>query len=263
MTAAAPDDRASILPEHLAERGPNVIGATGGSGTRVVARVAREAGMYTGRRLNEYEDALDFGEFSDRWINVYLAAEREPAPELVGEMDADLRDLVARHVEGVDDVPRWGWKEPRSIYLLPFFHDLMPSLRFLHFIRDGRDMALSENQNQLAKHGSAVLAGGGVGWRRSVRSIALWSRVNCWAADFGERELGSSYLRVRFEDLCEDPPGTIENIFEFFELPGDAAAASSAVRPPDTLGRWRQKGRRLVERLEEAGGEGLRRFGYL
>ncbi len=38
---------------------------------------------------------------------------------------------------------------------------------------------------------------------------------------------------------------------------------AEAVRPPATLGRWRKKSRRLVEQLEQAGGEGLRRFGYL
>ena len=32
--------------------GPCIIGATGGSGTRVVARIAREGGMYIGTNLN-------------------------------------------------------------------------------------------------------------------------------------------------------------------------------------------------------------------
>ena len=43
--------------------GPNTIGATGGSGTRVVARIVREGGMFTGTDLNAYEDALPFGEY--------------------------------------------------------------------------------------------------------------------------------------------------------------------------------------------------------
>ena len=255
---------ATILAGELAARGPNVIGATGGSGTRVVARICREAGMYTGERLNAYEDALDFGAFSDRWINGFLTAGRDLDAPIVSEIRAELSDLVERHLEAMPDTaPRWGWKEPRSIYLLPVFRAAMPSLRFLHFVRDGRDMALSDNQKQLEKHSVAVLAGERLGWRRAVKSIALWNRVNTWAADYGERELGSSYLRVRFEDLCAQPHETIAEILEFFGLEGDAEAAGRLVQPPATLGRWRTKSGRLRARLEDVGGDGLRRFGYL
>ena len=40
--------------------GPYVIGATGGSGTRVTARIVRAAGVYIGTELNPYEDAVAF-----------------------------------------------------------------------------------------------------------------------------------------------------------------------------------------------------------
>ena len=47
--------------------------------------------------------------------------------------------------------------EGASEHLPPsFFHAISPALRFLHVVRDGRDMALSENQNQLRKHGEAA-----------------------------------------------------------------------------------------------------------
>lgn len=51
---------------------PLVIGATGGSGTRVVARICRRAGYDLGKDLNEAEDALPFASFHDRWINHVL-----------------------------------------------------------------------------------------------------------------------------------------------------------------------------------------------
>ena len=100
-------------------------------------------------------------------------------------------------------------------------------------------------------------------WRRPVRSIELWNRVNLQAADFGESVLGHRYLRVRFEDLCNKPAETVAAIFTFFELQGDAEAVAAAeVRPPDSLGRWREEGKRLLADLERRAGEGLRRFGY-
>jgi hypothetical protein len=258
------DGGGSILTPALAALGPNVIGATGGSGTRVVARIVRAGGMYTGLRLNDYEDALDFSSYFDRWINRYLPERRAgTAATLEEEMTTDLRSVVAGHCADLPaDAIRWGWKEPRSIYLLPFLRARIRTLRFLHFVRDGRDMALSDNQKQLRKHGEAALARR-VSWRQPVRSIALWSWVNQSAADFGERELGPDYLRVRFEDLCAAPQQTVERIYEFFGLEGDVEAAASEVRPPGTVGRWRERPKRLVERLEREAEPTLRRFGYL
>jgi Sulfotransferase family len=260
---------ASILPPELAARGPNVIGATGGSGTRVIARIVRAGGMYIGLKLNRYEDALEFSDYYDRWINQYLVSQREGRQDaLAEEMAADLSGVVTDHCAGLPaEAIRWGWKEPRSIYLVPFLRSQMPTLRFLHFLRDGRDMAFSENQKQLRKHGSAALDGLLVRQlpepsEQPFRSIALWSWINQAVADFGERELGSDYLRVRFEDLCAEPRMTVERIYAFFGLEGDVDAAAAEVKPPKTLGRWQRQPSEILARLEREAGPALRRFGY-
>ena len=88
--------------------------------------------------------------------------------------------------------------------------------------------------------------------------------MNRRAADFGDQTLGRNYLRLRFEDLCEQPVDTVARLLEFVDGRGDPATlAREEVRPPDTLGRWRSEPPSLIARLEEAGGDGLRRFGYL
>lgn len=263
MTETPTAPSATILTPELAARGPNVIGATGGSGTRVVARIVQANGMFIGTNRNAYEDALDFAAYSDRWINRFVA-DSSGRDRLSDGMTDDLCTLVRQHTADLPaDAARWGWKEPRSIYLMEFFNERMPTFRFLHFIRDGRDMAFSDNQQQLKKHGSAIFRDGRPSWRRPIRSIALWNRVNLQAADLGERELGSRYLRVRFEDLCAEPGGTVGRIFDFFELKGDAEAIARAeVRPPETLGRWQEEGKRLIAELEREGGAALARFGY-
>ena len=243
---------------------PCVIGATGGSGTRVVARIVRAGGLYIGTELNDYEDALPFAAFSDRWINAYLDSDRDPPGETRSRMVEELGGLVEDHLSHrPEDAIGWGWKEPRSIYLLRFLNEEMPKLRFLHFVRDGRDMAFSENQWQLKKHGGSVL-GDELRWqRRPYRSISLWSRVNGGAADYGERELGDRYLRVRFEDLCAQPGPTARRILDFFGLDGDAEAIGAAeVRPPKTLARWKRKSGRTIDKLRRFGEPSLSRFGY-
>jgi hypothetical protein len=247
---------------------PLIIGATGGSGTRVVARIVRDGGFFLGTHLNESEDAIGFGAFSDRWVTKYVRALKEQNEEaLEGAMRKDLEGLLQSHCAALslDAHPLfWGWKEPRSIYLLPFWQRVFPAFKFLHLVRDGRDMALSGNQNQLAKHGPALLSWQERWLSRPARSMLLWSRINTMAADYGARQMTGRYLLVRFEDLCAEPWREVRRIFRFCELGEEAVemAVREIARPP-TLGRWRREPLKRVFMLERLGDESLRRFGYL
>lgn len=262
-----------MMPEeqHASEepfaRGPNVIGATGGSGTRAVARIVRDGGLFIGTNLNKSEDALEFGDFSDRWINAFMWRRKWPIlrDTLEQRMADDLDAVLTRHLAPLRNAPGqpWGWKEPRSIYLLPFFHRQLPRLKFLHVVRDGRDMAFSKNQNQLRKHGETLLKFRERYRNPALRSIILWSRINTLAAEYGETVLREGYMRVRSEDLCYDPVPTVQRILDFFDLGGDAREIAAAeVDPPTSLGRWQNESEETVARLERAAGPALKKFGY-
>ena len=135
---------------------PSIMGATGGSGTRVVARIARRAGLFIGTNLNPAEDSLDIAEYYDRWINPYLWHAPGLGPDVQPEMRAELGPLLERHRAPAEG-GRWGWKEPRSIFLVSFLARSLPGLRLVHVVRDGRDVAFSKNQNQPRKHADAFL----------------------------------------------------------------------------------------------------------
>jgi hypothetical protein len=250
--APVDEERWRALAGGLEANGPRVIGATGGSGTRVVARAVQRAGMFIGADRNRSEDALDFAALSDRWVNGVAAGERPP------ELVAELRALVGRQARAAEP---WGWKEPRSLYLVRLLDEELPGFRFLHIVRDGRDMAFSENQVQLRKHGDAVLGSGGDA--PELRSIALWSAVNTAAADYGESVLGPRYLRIRFEDICASPATVLAEVFAFFGLDGDVERiAAEEVAAPESLGRWRSRDPGTIASLEEVAGSSLARFGY-
>lgn len=216
--------------------------------------------MFIGTNLNISEDALDLGDYSDRWINVFLAGQAS-----CGEMIDDLHATLKRHLAPLSPTTAraWGWKEPRSIFLLPFFQSQFPALKFLHVIRDGRDMAYSANQNQLTKHGNLLLDGDQAGASQPVRSIALWRRLNLLTADYGETVLRTRYLRIRFEDLCSQPGPTIHRIFEFFGLTGEVERiARLEVKSPDSVDRWRTQERDTLAEVHRVGRVALERFGY-
>ncbi len=246
---------------------PCIIGATGGSGTRVVARIARRGGLFTGTRLNESEDAIAFGAFSNRYINAFLKikGDFESSP-LAAQMQRGLQQLISEHHQAMPQGAMWGWKEPRSIFLLPFFHHTFPRLKFLHVIRDGRDMAYSKNQNQLRKHGRAALTFGERLKGQPARSMLLWSRINLAAADYGARHLGGNYMLLRFEDLCAAPVEGARRVFDFFNLKNNDAEriAREEIVPPESLGRWRERAApKELRELERVGAVALERFGYI
>jgi hypothetical protein len=192
-------------------------------------------------------------EFYDRWINRWLT---EPPQE---EMRVEFEQLLRDHLGETNPDRRWGWKEPRSIYLLAFLDAQLPSLRFLHLVRDGRDMAFSANQNQLRKHADAAL---GEGEPSPQRSIELWAWANAMATRHGER-MGERYLRIRYEDLCREPDSVIRQMLLFFDLDCDPRACRELVNPSKSLGRWRSQDPSVIAELEQIAGPTLTEFGYL
>ena len=246
---------------------PVIIGALGGSGTRVIARIIRRAGYFLGTRLNESEDAMDFVEFYDRWINRYILRRRVPlSAEEEALMASEFAGCLTRHLaeRRAPDTP-WGWKEPRSIYLLPFLDQVFAGVTFIHVVRDGRDMAFSANQNQLRKHGVAVLLDSGLETApQPVRTAALWSRINLETAVYGEEHMTGRYLLVRFETLCAQPEDTIRHIFDFLERTElDLRDAVAEVSSPPSIGRWQHVGNEApLAAIHHLAGKALRQFGY-
>lgn len=243
---------------------PCVIGATGGSGTRVITMLLQELGVWIGSRLNPANDSEDVAAFLRRWIPAWRDWEDGGAPlDRLERMQREFRATLARHREGMPDpAGPWSIKNPRTVYLLPFLERALPGFRFVHLVRDGRDMAFSSNQSQLDDHGDQYL-GPRRGESRPLRSIRLWSLVNMTAADYGEQELGERYLRLRFEDFCTEPRATTRRLYDFLGLDGDADITARVVKRPSSLGRYRNEEPRTIAALEQAAEAALRRFGYL
>jgi hypothetical protein len=276
---ARDDDAAPLLSSTLVQNWPSdpiIIGATGGSGSRVVARILQAGGLFLGSNRNRAEDSMPLAAFCDLWATVYAARaelfEDHEMRCLESAMTRSFAVALADHFGEAEPAPGpWGWKVPSTIYFLPFFHDLFPRLRFVHLVRDGRDIAFSDNQNQLIKFGLPFL-----GWkereeRRQLSrraqlpagSLKLWSQANLAAADYGERELGDRYMRVRFEDVCADPEEVVGRLLQFAGLDGSAQEiACQEVEPPTTVGRWRDQDAKVLRDLRDIGQVAGDRFGY-
>jgi len=230
----------------------------------VLASLLDDMGVFMGTNRNSSADAMGFVDFLDRWINPVWTPSQPLSPLDVESMRAEFRDSVAAHRAAVPaGVSKWGWKEPRTMYLLPFLREEFPDLRFLHVVRDGRDMAFSTNQNQLRKHGAAVLGKPTHTGSPPILAAELWSRANIAAADFGETRLQKNYLRIRFEDLCRAPDAAADRVAAFAGVQRPTQMQWQ-VAPPATMGRWQHHASpELLEVISDQAGPGLKKFGYI
>ena len=257
---------------------PIVIGALGGSGTRVVAEVLIESGAHFGPVLNRARDNLVFTALfrRPRWAarvgdegihrqldtfvrymrgRRYGAADyaRLGASILDHDPQRDLRTSMKHVLAAVRErpgtsaarAPLWGWKEPNTHVFLPQLIEHFPGLRYIYVVRHGLDMAYSHNNKQLRvwgrRFGVRAPAPGGPVERAQLE---YWIVATRRALAAGGR-LGERFVLVRYDDLCREPAREVRRVLELAGAevaPQELARLAAVVRTPDSVGRWRERG---------------------
>lgn len=164
---------------------------------------------------------------------------------------------------------RYGDKTPNYVARMPLIAGLVPEARFVHIIRDGRDVTTSFRR---VPFGPTSAAEGALFWQSRVR---------------GGRVAGQAlgvhrYREVRYEALVEDPPAVLRDLCGFLDLPFDermlaytdkadelmaggrpGAHVNLALPPTKALRDWRvQMSRPDVRRFELLAGDLLEELGY-
>jgi hypothetical protein len=105
---------------------------------------------------------------------------------------------------------RYGDKTPRYIEHIPLLSRLWPEAKFVHLVRDGREVALSYAD---VPFGPSTVA----------KAAALWKERVVLGLEQG-RSLGPKrYAEVRYEHLLSRPQEEIESLCSFLELDFDPA----------------------------------------
>ncbi len=245
---------------------PLVIGATEGSGTRAIAQICEKIGYFMGGSCTNSYDSLAIIPFYDKWIDVALSQNMGSLTDnQTREMFLDFQKCIEKHREDIPfDSAMWGWKNYRSIYMVPFFRALYPEMKFLHIVRDGRDIAFSVDHKKFVRYAQTYL---GQKWDTLPFphiSMLMWEATNLTIASFGEQKMGKNYLRIRFEDLCENPHGIIKVLRRFLgiNIP-DIAELLYGINLNANTGVWQTYPIDFVEDLKELGKDGLSKFGYM
>ncbi|MCA9298232.1 MAG: sulfotransferase [Phycisphaerales bacterium] len=117
--------------------------------------------------------------------------------------------------------PLAGEKSPGYCRHLPRLHALLPWVRIVHLIRDGRDVALSirdwgKGAAKLDLWKTEPIGVGALWWRRDIRK-------GC--AD-GRALPPAQYVEIRYEDLVAEPVAALRDLSAFLNLEYDPAMAS-------------------------------------
>lgn len=141
-----------------------------------------------------------------RWPDMNMPAEAfaEAATALLQPRLVDIINIVYRHHLALAGKSRFGDKTPRYIEIAPQLSRLYPGAKFIHLIRDGRDVAASMIELNWNDEGSRC-------YDKSFR----WSRVLQHREALQRSELDRNILDVKYEDLVREPEATMRRICAF------------------------------------------------
>lgn len=220
------------------------------------------------RLMSEWSDQRSFRAFGVESEDV-----RRDLVEACGNAGEILTRLF-RDAAGRQGRPRWAECTPGHLLYMDRIRSDLPRARFVHMIRDGRDVALSLRK---------------VGWVHALP----WDRgeellVGSWQWDWMVRRgrrlgrrIGDAYREVRFEDLVRKPEATLSELSGFVQHELDYGQimenpVGSVDRPNtafgeddgsadrfDPVARWRnQCSQAELGALEATVGDTLRRLAY-
>jgi len=184
------------------------------------------------RHKRTAEDLADLIVDHKRWGDFHLDAtelrQRFSALDPVTAADA-IRAFYMLYAER-EGKTRYGDKTPGYVQEMRRIQRVLPEARFVHIIRDGRDVSLSHLR---MNWGPETYAQSARLWRNRVRKA---------------RKMAPSiehYMEIRFEDLVADSEGVLRRVCDFIELDFDPVMLDYHERAE---GRLAEKARELPRR---------------
>lgn len=147
------------------------------------------------RMLNDLLDSKGIGEWEPRVDPASINIDRlRSYPEII---DAVYSAYARMHGKTI-----WGDKTPEYTRDLDVLNALFPQSRFVHLIRDGRDVALSVARQPWGKPDF-------------VSALDHWREVAGWTRKMGRMLPPERYMELRYEDLVMQPEQSLGRVCRF------------------------------------------------
>jgi len=205
------------------------------SGSRLLARLIEEGGIFMGAHQNESNDSLDVLRLVE-----YLVERYYPRYDSLWDWEkpgdahlADLtREVFAHHLTGISPGVRWGWKLCETAYILPVLDFLFPQALYIHLLRDGRDVAFCDHTSPEKPFWKKIYfdtdrietwRGLRLNRRAYEKRSHLYNALHWVNSVTVGRAYGAMlrerYLEIRYEDLCCRFDPTAKRVLDFIKAP--------------------------------------------
>ncbi len=271
-SASSAPTPASAAPTAGFDASPIIVGALGGSGTRVIGQILIDSGVHLGHNLNVANDSLTASILFNRpeWIAASSRADRlavftQVQRFLLGRQGPSDRLAPARAAVGLDHpglrhrceyvlgtvrergpasaARAWGFKEPNTHMFIDELHQLFAGLRYIYVMRHPLDMAFSSNIQQLQnwheRYGLRVPTDED---EIATAQLDLWLEASRRAIETGTKLLGDRFLAVDYEALVRNPIPDVDALLRFtgYEAPDERLKMiASSVGTPRSVGRYK------------------------
>jgi hypothetical protein len=245
---------AAHMDARLRQSSPLVVIGMHRSGTRLLVEILDRLGVFMGADRQADSESVAFMLINEGILHQCGAFWSEPMsahfvlaqPDAVEQFAASAREALAAQLEqyagpsgwhleaSSNELPPFGWKDPRNTFTLPVWRQIFPNLRALHIVRHGVDVAASLARRHAAALRAAtgqsvpsaltVIRDHALGVLSSRRGWTLAEALTMWEqyVEKGRQEsaaLGERALEVRYEDLLMQPERVIPGLAKFCRVP--------------------------------------------
>lgn len=137
----------------------------------------------------------------------------------------------------------WGWKEPNSHLILNHMDCYFSEFKYIHAIRNGLDMAFSNNQQQLFNWAKLY----NIETPQNAKDIPnasfqYWLRANMKVIEYGNLMGNDRFFLLNFDQLCIDPVSELQRLLTFLNIAPNEEIFMRLIellKVPKTLGRYK------------------------
>ncbi len=258
----------------LQQDAPIVIMTRGHSGSRVLAWALQHLGAHLGAI-----DAKPTGDIQDRRFTRRI--KRIAIARMNGATDtratqaqanallrkaAPCKKWIAQQ-SNTNHLEHWGWKFPETILIGPVVERAFPNARYIHLIRDGRDLAFKEHltDDPSRKLGKALLTcAGALSDPPHISAAKSWAYQEQVFRTFAQTIPADRLCRVRFEEMVSQPTETVQRCADFLNLPMTGACRDYLADKinPAKIAQHRENDPALIAQVESIIGDELTANGY-
>ena len=214
---------AATRRQELKEMQPVVVMARGHSGTRVLAQVLNllNVQMWSDQQRQSGDTDRRLSRTIKEIVkkDTFITAEEQYQSSSRNMFEKAVYNYYQRLGHPRSD---WGWKFPETYLIAPLVYTIFPRAKFIHFVRDGRDIAFKNHltDDPARKVGRKILKRlNAMNKPNHIQTALSWKFQVESFNHFKQKLSREQLLELTFENLCIRPQASVGELCDFLNTP--------------------------------------------